>query len=118
AARVPRPRRVFISEARAKLHDGLLELLPTGDDLALPGDARRQPGALRPRGEVGVRLDGIEPLGGALDPRLPAQVVPVEAERRARISLQLGPLAALVPRRERAAPPAGLPPQPHAHGGT
>ena len=94
------PRHRAFAVLRPQPLDPLLELAPPAHDLALPRRARRELRAGRPRFEVAVGLVDRHALDEALDANLAAELVPVEAERRVWVLLQLAALAALVARVE------------------
>src|SRR5207245_1552598 len=84
AAPVLRPGRVFAVPGTQLLDCGL-QLGASRDRLALPRGGCREAAARSARREILVRLLPRDPLDRPLDPHLPAELVPVEDERRARI---------------------------------
>src|SRR6266849_6471974 len=89
--------------ARPELLDPCLQLAAAGNDIALPRRRCRELGPVWPCSEVRVRVAGRHPGDDALDADLPAELVPVEAERRTWVRPQLEALPALVARVEQEA---------------
>src|SRR5690606_23622092 len=77
-----------------------LELLAACDDLALRRGERAQAAAARARARVRLRLLARDARHRPLDAHLPAELLPVEEQRRLRVRLQLAALAAAVVREE------------------
>src|SRR5262249_51929501 len=100
AAPAFRARHVAFAVASLQLLDGALELAAGGHDLALTGRERGKLRAAGPGGEVRVRLAGRHALDGSLDTDLATELVPVEAERRQRVCLELLSLTTFVAREE------------------
>ncbi len=87
-------RDVAAGECLFGLGDAALELGPVGYRLALPRRVRTDLRVAGPAGEICVGLRRRDVLDASLDANLPAERIPVEEERSARVLLELASLAA------------------------